>query len=105
LESADLAQQHASDLDAEVLARTPERRDAALFRIAIVCEAAAPLPVEVQALAPEIPRLNIRNMRNRIIHTYWRIDFVIVVDTIANDLEPLKAAVKHLLETVERNST
>jgi uncharacterized protein with HEPN domain len=104
LHSADLAVPHAGDLNAETLAATAMPRDAALFRISVVCEAASQLPVEIQALAPEIPWPNIKNMRNRIIHSYWQIDFVIVVETIANDLEPLEAAARRLIEVVNRDA-
>jgi uncharacterized protein with HEPN domain len=61
------------------------------------------LAVEIQALAPEIPWLDIKNMRNHITHSYWQIDFVIVVETIANDLEPLKAAAQLLIKMVNRD--
>jgi uncharacterized protein with HEPN domain len=102
LHSSDLAAQHASGLDAESLAVTTGRRDATLFRIAVLCEAASQLPAEVQALAPEIPWQSIRSMRNRIIHRYCHIDYGIVLDTIANDLEPLKAAARRLMELLNR---
>jgi uncharacterized protein with HEPN domain len=75
-QSAELAAQHADGLDATGLATTAMQRDATLFRIAVVCEAASHLPAELQALSPEIPWLSIRNMRNHIVHGYWQIDFV-----------------------------
>jgi uncharacterized protein with HEPN domain len=80
-------------------------RDAALFRIAIVCEAASHLPPEVQALASEIPWPEIRGMRNYIVHSYWQIDFSIVVDTIERDLAPLLAAVERLLPLAGRSES
>lgn len=103
LHSADLATRHAGDLGAEALQAAAGPRDATLFRIAVLCEAALQLPAEIQALAPEIPWQNIRNMRNRIIHRYWQIDYGIVVDTIAKDLEPVKAATRRLIELVNRD--
>lgn len=90
-------------MDAAALAAAAGPRDAALFRVCVVCEAASQLPAEIQALAPEIPWQKIRTMRNRIIHSYWQIDFVIVVDTVANDLEPLKVAARRLIELVDRD--
>jgi uncharacterized protein with HEPN domain len=53
-------------------------------------------------LAPEIPWMDVKNMRNHIIHGYWQIDFQVVADTIATDLEPLKAAAQRLISLVER---
>lgn len=67
----------------------------------VVCEAASQLPAELRALAPEIPWLQIRGTRNYIIHGYWQIDFRIIVDTVANDLEPLKVAANRLIGVIE----
>jgi uncharacterized protein with HEPN domain len=100
--SVALAKHHAVGLDAKSLADAAERRDAVLFRLAVVCEAASRLPPEIQALAPEIPWANIRDMRNYIVHSYWQIDFGIVIDTIQNDLGPLSAAVERLIPIVAR---
>jgi uncharacterized protein with HEPN domain len=104
VESADLAIRHANDLDAETLAVAAAMRDAMLFRMAVTCEAASQLPIEVQGLAPEIPWPNIKSMRNVIVHAYWLIDFRVVVDTINNDLEPLKAAAHRLIDIINRDS-
>jgi uncharacterized protein with HEPN domain len=104
LHAADLAAQHAGDLDAERLATAPSRRDAALFQIIVLGEAVSQLPAELQALAPEIPWLNIRNMRNLVVHAYWQIDYGTVANTIRNDLEPLKAATRRLIELVTRDT-
>ena len=101
--SADLAVTHAGDLKPSALADAPGPRDATLFRIAVIGEAASHLPVDVQALAPEIFWNDIFGMRNHIIHAYRQVDFEIVVDTIAMDLDPLKAAATRLLAMAERN--
>ena len=41
-------------------------------------------------------------MRNEIVHGYWQIDYVVVVDTIVIDLPALTVAVQRLLLLVER---
>jgi uncharacterized protein with HEPN domain len=102
LHSADLAKSHIGDLNAVELAGTGTARDATLFRLAVVCEAATRLAPEVQALAPEIPWRKIRAMRTYIVHGYWQIDFAVVVDTIERDLPVLRAAASRLIGTIER---
>jgi uncharacterized protein with HEPN domain len=102
LQSADLAKSHIGDLDAIELAETSKARDAALFRLAVVCEAATRLPAEVQALAPEIPWRKIRAMRTYIVHGYWQIDLAVVVETIERDLPSLQATVILLIAMIER---
>ena len=104
LHAADLTAQHAGDLDAERLATTPGRRDAALFQIVVLGEAVSELPADLLALAPEIPWSDIRSMRNVLVHAYWQIDYGIVADAIRYDLEPLKAATRRLIELVNRDA-
>jgi uncharacterized protein with HEPN domain len=93
--SAEFAAQHADGLDASSLAISDQH-------IAIVGEAASRLPTEIQTLSPEIPWVRVKDMRNHIIHGYWQIDFRIVAETIASDLEPIKATAHRLIELIGR---
>jgi uncharacterized protein with HEPN domain len=101
--SAELAKHHAGDLGADSLAATAGPRDATLYRIAVIGEAVSQLPADVQALAPQIPWSLVRSMRNHIVHGYWQVDFVAVADTVAVDLDPLKAAAEQLIALLERS--
>jgi uncharacterized protein with HEPN domain len=103
IHSAELVALHAGSFDPPTLATMPLQQDACLFRLVVVCEAASRLPAEVQALAPDIPWAKIRNTRNHLVHGYWQIDLSIVVETVANDIMPLKAAAERLIEVIERN--
>ena len=102
VDSAQFAAQHGGGLDASALAIAERQRDATLFRIAVIGEAVSHIPVEIQALAPEIPWTPIKDMRNHIIHAYWQIDFRIVAETVALDLEPLATAAKRLIDLIDR---
>jgi uncharacterized protein with HEPN domain len=105
VDSADFAVQHAGGLDAGTLAISDQRRDAALFRIAVIGEAASHIPAEVQTLSPDVPWMRVKNMRNHIIHGYWQIDFRIVAETIALDLGPIKATARRLIELIGPTET
>jgi len=43
-------------------------------------------------------------MRNIIVHSYWQIDFRIVVETIKNDFKPLMAAARRLMDVIDRET-
>jgi uncharacterized protein with HEPN domain len=103
VDAADLVTRDAGSHDATTLAATAGSRDAALFRLLVVCEAASQLPSEIKALAPEVPWPQMRGMRNEIVHGYWQIDFAVVADTINHDLEPLKLAVQRLIALMDRS--
>jgi uncharacterized protein with HEPN domain len=101
VQSAELAQRHAGGLEASGSAAMGVQRDAAVFRIAVIGEAASHLPAEVQALAPEIPWGGVRGMRHHMNHDYWQIDFSMVAETIALDLDPLKLVTRRLIALLE----
>jgi uncharacterized protein with HEPN domain len=105
LSSADLARRYGSGLDAARLAAVEQPRDAAVFRIAVIGEAASQLPAEIQALAPDIPWVSIKDMRNHIIHGYWQIDYQIVPKTIEFDLQPLAATADRLIDLIKSSET
>jgi len=71
---------------------------AILREIGIIGEAVNALPESVIAKRPEIAWRQIAAMRNFLIHEYFNIDEAVVEDVIANDLDPLSAAVDELLD-------
>jgi uncharacterized protein with HEPN domain len=105
IHSAELAGRHARGLDARALAAADQQRDAALFQIAVIGEAASHLPAEIQALAPEIPWVRVKDMRHHIVHGYWQIDLEVVALTVEHRLDPLRAAAKRLIDLIERAET
>ena len=72
-----------------------------LREIGIIGEAVNARPEGVTAQRPEIAWRQIGAMRNFLIHEYFNIDEAVVEDLIANDLDPLNAAVKTLLDAAE----
>ena len=50
---------------------------AVLYDLAIVGEAVRSIPPEVEALYPEIPWLDVRGMRNIVIHEYFQVNLSI----------------------------
>jgi len=66
--------------------------------IEIVGEAANRVPDEVQAQYPELPWLQMRGARNRLIHGYDSVDFDILWAIVREDLPILVAQLKKILE-------
>jgi uncharacterized protein with HEPN domain len=100
IQAAELAAQHAGGLDATALAQTTVQRDATLFQIAVIGEAVSHLPADVQALAPEIPWVRIKDMRNHIVHGSWQIDLGVIALTVATRLDPLIAVSQRLIDLI-----
>ena len=68
---------------------------------AVIGEVASQLLPEVELLSPEIPWVDIRGIRNLIIHEYFRVNLNIIWETIQTDLPPLVHQLEELLERLK----
>lgn len=75
---------------------------AVLYNLAIIGEAVSQLLPEVEFLYPEIPWIDIRGIRNVIIHEYFRVNLSIIWETIQTDLPPLVIQLQELVERLNR---
>lgn len=71
---------------------------AVLANFSIMGEATAYIPEERLATHPEIPWVKVRAMRNIMVHVYFGIDLQIVWETIHQDLLPMEAALRDMLD-------
>jgi uncharacterized protein with HEPN domain len=78
--------------------RDPKTVKAVLYNLAIMGEAAGQLLPEVESLYPEIPWVDMRAIRNVIIHEYFQVNLSITWETIKTDLPPLIKQLQELLE-------
>ena len=75
---------------------------AILYNFAILREAVRGIPDEVEVRHPEIPWLDLRGMRNIVIHEYFQLDLAIIWQTIQADLDPLAQSLRQILDTNNR---
>nr|WP_242042157.1 HepT-like ribonuclease domain-containing protein [Leptolyngbya sp. FACHB-541] len=59
---------------------------AVLYNLAIIGEAVRSIPPEIEDLQPEIPWLDVRGIRNIVIHEYFQVNLSIIWQTIQADL-------------------
>ncbi|RUT07887.1 DUF86 domain-containing protein [Dulcicalothrix desertica PCC 7102] len=69
---------------------------AVLYNVAVIGEAAASLMPEAEVDYPEIPWVDIRGLRNIVIHEYFRVNIEIIWETIQRDLPPLLEQLQEL---------
>jgi uncharacterized protein with HEPN domain len=72
-------------------------QDAVVRNIEIIGEATKGVSDATRHAHPEIPWRDMGDMRNKVIHDYFRIDLEVVWDVIANDLRPLREQIDRLL--------
>lgn len=79
--------------------RTRKDIRAVLYDIAIIGEAVRSIPPEIEVSHPEIPWIDVRGMRNIVIHEYFQVNLSIIWQTIQDDLTLLESALHRLLES------
>lgn len=72
-------------------------QDAVMRQIEIIGEAAGRISEGLQDDYPELPWMEMRAIRNKIVHDYLEINTDIIWDTVQNDLPALKDQIKSLL--------
>lgn len=72
---------------------------AVISNISIIGEAARSkhIPTDVQVRHPEIPWDDMRGIRNKVVHEYFRVELEILWETIKHDLPPLVPQLQELL--------
>jgi uncharacterized protein with HEPN domain len=66
----------------------------------VISEAAIRLDDQAQLLCPGVPWPEIRGIGNWLRHAYDRVDAQVVWDTVQNDLQPLKMAIRTALASM-----
>ncbi|HTP27231.1 MAG TPA: HepT-like ribonuclease domain-containing protein [Anaeromyxobacteraceae bacterium] len=69
-------------------------RDAILFNVVVIGEAAGRLPPATQARFPAVPWARLRGMRNIVAHQYFGLDHDLVLDVIRNKVPELRRTIE-----------
>ena len=86
--------------NAEALQQDSRTQDAVIRNIEIIGEAANRIQTMSPTFVanhPELPWLEMRGMRNKMIHEYFDVDWDMVCDTVKDDLPQLKQQIDGLL--------
>jgi hypothetical protein len=95
------AQEFAFGLSLEAFDGLRREQLAVRYCLAVIGEALNEVPKDIQALAPEIPWVAIKALRNRLVHSFWLIDTGIILRIAQADIGPLVASIDHLMEKIE----
>jgi uncharacterized protein with HEPN domain len=72
--------------------------DAVIRNLITIGEAACHVPEEISQKYPEVPWIEMRAMRNLVVHEYFGVSDKILWDTIQIDLPPLVPLLKDIAE-------
>ncbi|MDJ1169452.1 DUF86 domain-containing protein [Roseofilum sp. BLCC_M154] len=75
---------------------------AVLYGLAVIGEATANILPQVQTRYPQVPWVDIRGMRNVVIHEYFNLDLQIIWETIQTDFPQFKLTLEGILRDVQQ---
>ncbi|MFC1714727.1 DUF86 domain-containing protein [Candidatus Poribacteria bacterium] len=101
LESIVKIQRYTEGIAFETFAADEMRIDAVVRNITIIGEASGAISAEIQERYPQIPWGDMKAMRNVVVHKYFGISLSILWETVEQDLSPLIAMLKDILESYE----
>jgi uncharacterized protein with HEPN domain len=99
LESIRKIQECAKGATLESLQADWKTVDAIVRNLTIIGEAARHVPADVRERYPAVPWDDMRDMRNVVVHEYFRVSYPILWRTIQANLPPLARQLESLLET------
>ncbi|ELS00152.1 DUF86 domain-containing protein [Gloeocapsa sp. PCC 73106] len=75
-----------------------------IYHLQIIGEASRATSQEFKAKYPEIPWREAGDLRNLVIHEYFRINLAFIWDIVENDIPPLKQQIEVILQEIESNN-
>ncbi len=96
-----MAASHAGGLHKEAAGQSPHLRDACLYRVLVLGEAATRVSEGLKSQYSGIPWSDIVGMRNVLIHGYEKVNWNVIWDAVHNDFPQLESQVQSVLDDLE----
>lgn len=71
---------------------------AVIRKLEIIGEAAKQVPEEIRTAYPQVPWKEMAGMRDRLIHSYFGVDYALVWATVKKRLPQVKAQIQKILQ-------
>lgn len=102
LEAIELLQRYTEGLSYEDFKGNVEKQDSVIRRLEIIGEAVKGIPAEVRATYPGTPWSDIAGARDILIHQYFRVDLELAWEMVQEDIPPLAAEVRLMVQDLAR---
>ena len=95
------AENHIRNFQLDQFLKDDKTCDAVIRCIEVIGEAAKNIPEEIRTSYPSISWRDLAGMRDKIIHSYFTVDFETVWLVVKEDIPRLKPMVKKVLDKIE----
>lgn len=101
IEYMERAENHIKNFQLDQFLKDDKTCDAVIRCIEVIGEAAKNIPEEIRISNPSISWRDLAGMRDKIIHSYFTVDFETVWLVVKEDIPRLKPIIKKVLEKME----
>jgi len=101
IEYMERAENHIRNFQLDQFLKDDKTCDAVIRCIEVIGEAAKNIPEEIRTSYPSISWRDLAGMRDKIIHSYFTVDFETVWLVVKEDIPRLKPMVKKVLDKIE----
>lgn len=101
IEYMERAENHIKNFQLDQFLKDDKTCDAVIRCIEVIGEATKNIPEEIRISNPSISWRDLAGMRDKIIHSYFTVDFETVWLVVKEDIPRLKPMVKKVLEKME----
>ena len=88
-------------LDSSTFSDVVEVKYTVYYSLIGLGEALKPVSLEILLSEPSSPWEAIIGLRNRLVHTYWRIDDELVYEVATNELPALRVVIERIIKQLE----
>ncbi|MGD8389726.1 MAG: DUF86 domain-containing protein [Desulfobacteraceae bacterium] len=101
LDAVEGARRYVQGMRYEDFRKDPRTIDAVIRKLTIIGEAAVHVPDEICGISRDVPWVEMRAMRNFVVHEYFGVSEKIAWDTVQNDLPGIVGPLTRLLSSAE----
>ena len=94
-------QEFIEGIDFETFASDDKTASAVLRKLEIIGEATKNVPEEIRREYPQVPWRQMAGMRDRLIHSYFEVDYLLVWETVKNQIPLLQPVIVQILRHLE----
>ena len=104
LEAMDAAQVFVEGMDFDAFVADDKTTSAVVRKLEIIGEATKNVPETIRQQYPQVPWRDMAGMRDRIIHRYFAVNYVIVWNTVKDHIPPLQPIIRQIFKDMEEEA-